>query len=90
MKKGTFSFLELLPTFLLFFFSFVFVSPRRKLETDYESLQERLSTLPDKLSYDIMVNKKCAAFVCFCLRLYFLNSCVIYRIFVHILSLLNN
>ncbi|XP_060779714.1 unconventional prefoldin RPB5 interactor 1 [Neoarius graeffei] len=27
----------------------------RKLETDYESLQERLGTLPDKLSYDIMV-----------------------------------
>ncbi|MCJ8733219.1 hypothetical protein PDJAM_G00220750 [Pangasius djambal] len=27
----------------------------RKLENDYENLQERLSTLPDKLSYDIMV-----------------------------------
>ncbi|XP_007474862.1 unconventional prefoldin RPB5 interactor 1 isoform X2 [Monodelphis domestica] len=28
---------------------------RRKVEHDYEALQERLSTLPDKLSYDIMV-----------------------------------
>ncbi|KAI4904466.1 hypothetical protein NFI96_015120 [Prochilodus magdalenae] len=28
---------------------------RRKMEKDYESLQERLETLPDKLSYDIMV-----------------------------------
>ncbi|XP_017545011.1 unconventional prefoldin RPB5 interactor 1 [Pygocentrus nattereri] len=27
----------------------------RKMEKDYESLQERLDTLPDKLSYDIMV-----------------------------------
>ncbi|KAJ8369927.1 hypothetical protein SKAU_G00099550 [Synaphobranchus kaupii] len=27
----------------------------KKVETDYNSLQERLSTLPDKLSYDIMV-----------------------------------
>uniref|UniRef100_A0A8D0DUP5 Protein phosphatase 1 regulatory subunit 19 n=1 Tax=Salvator merianae TaxID=96440 RepID=A0A8D0DUP5_SALMN len=27
----------------------------RKVENDYEVLQERLSTLPDKLSYDIMV-----------------------------------
>ncbi|KAF5897511.1 unconventional prefoldin RPB5 interactor 1 [Clarias magur] len=27
----------------------------KKLENDYESLQDRLSTLPDKLSYDIMV-----------------------------------
>lgn len=28
---------------------------RKKVESDYEALQERLSTLPDKLSYDIMV-----------------------------------
>lgn len=41
------------------------------MEKDYESLQERLSTLPDKLSYDIMVNKKSASFVCFCPRFYF-------------------
>ncbi|MCI4379106.1 hypothetical protein PGIGA_G00224150 [Pangasianodon gigas] len=27
----------------------------RKLENDYENLQDRLSTLPDKVSYDIMV-----------------------------------
>ncbi|XP_048672309.1 unconventional prefoldin RPB5 interactor 1 isoform X4 [Caretta caretta] len=27
----------------------------RKVENDYEALQERLNTLPDKLSYDIMV-----------------------------------
>lgn len=27
----------------------------KKVERDYEALQERLSTLPDKLSYDIMV-----------------------------------
>ncbi|XP_019361179.1 PREDICTED: unconventional prefoldin RPB5 interactor 1 [Gavialis gangeticus] len=27
----------------------------KKVESDYEALQERLSTLPDKLSYDIMV-----------------------------------
>lgn len=25
------------------------------MESDYEALQERLNTLPDKLSYDIMV-----------------------------------
>lgn len=28
---------------------------RKKVESDYEALQERLRTLPDKLSYDIMV-----------------------------------
>lgn len=28
---------------------------RKKVESDYEVLQERLRTLPDKLSYDIMV-----------------------------------
>ncbi|XP_025898102.1 unconventional prefoldin RPB5 interactor 1 [Nothoprocta perdicaria] len=28
---------------------------RKKVESDYDALQERLSTLPDKLSYDIMV-----------------------------------
>ncbi|KAM6252819.1 unconventional prefoldin RPB5 interactor 1 [Porphyrio hochstetteri] len=27
----------------------------KKVESDYEALQERLSTLPDKLSYDVMV-----------------------------------
>ncbi|XP_061450136.1 unconventional prefoldin RPB5 interactor 1 isoform X2 [Rhineura floridana] len=31
------------------------LSPRKKVERDYEALQERLGTLPDKLSYDIMV-----------------------------------
>ncbi|XP_070616383.1 unconventional prefoldin RPB5 interactor 1 isoform X2 [Erythrolamprus reginae] len=28
---------------------------RKKVESDYEALEDRLSTLPDKLSYDIMV-----------------------------------
>ncbi|MGH0155053.1 UNVERIFIED_CONTAM: hypothetical protein FKN15_062037 [Acipenser sinensis] len=27
---------------------------RKKVQSDYEALQQRLSTLPDKLSYDIM------------------------------------
>ncbi|KAF7698962.1 unconventional prefoldin RPB5 interactor 1 isoform X2 [Silurus meridionalis] len=31
------------------------ISHWRKFKNDYESLQKRLSTLPDKLSYDIMV-----------------------------------
>jgi len=31
------------------------VIDREKVEKDYESLQDRLRTLPDKLSYDIMV-----------------------------------
>lgn len=35
--------------------SFLPVVDRKKVEKDYESLQERLKTLPDKLSYDIMV-----------------------------------
>lgn len=44
---------------------FFFASARKKVESDYKSLQERLSTLPDKLSYDIMVNKKHDSFVSF-------------------------
>lgn len=35
--------------------SFFSVTVRKKVENDYESLQDRLRTLPDKLSYDIMV-----------------------------------
>lgn len=31
------------------------LSPRQKVEHDYDSLQERLKTLPEQLSYDIMV-----------------------------------
>lgn len=37
------------------------------MECDYGNLQERLSTLPDKLSYDIMVINKYA----FSSRFYF-------------------
>lgn len=36
------------------------------MENDYENLQERLITLPDKLSYDIMVYTKRDGSVCFC------------------------
>ncbi|KAG9352527.1 hypothetical protein JZ751_020941 [Albula glossodonta] len=38
--------------------SMAFIAPQRllkKVEADYEALQDRLCTLPDKLSYDIMV-----------------------------------
>lgn len=34
----------------------LFVLYRKKVSGDYEALNERLQTLPDQLSYDIMVS----------------------------------
>ncbi|KAG8510023.1 Unconventional prefoldin RPB5 interactor [Galemys pyrenaicus] len=36
-------------------FEFLFFINRKKVDSDYNALQERLNTLPDKLSYNIMV-----------------------------------
>lgn len=33
---------------------------REKVDNDYSALQERLRTLPDKLSYDVMVCSLCS------------------------------
>ena len=37
----------------------IFFVNRKKVDNDYNALQERLSTLPDKLSYNIMVCLMC-------------------------------
>lgn len=47
-----------------------FLVNRKKVDNDYNALQERLSTLPDKLSYNIMV----------CLVCFFKVVCVLFLV----------